>query len=246
MSTRPLLDVIGLGKSFYVHEQGKDIPSAGNVHLQVYPGELTALIGPTGCGKSTVLKSIYRTYLPNQGQILYQDAGDRVLDLAQLDEHSVMRLRKGEIRFVTQFLRFVPRQKTLDVVAAPLYKQGMRKEAGRHKARELLTRLAIPEHLWTLPPSTFSGGERQRVNLAQGVISNPRLLLLDEPTASLDPKTTEEVTRIIDEIKSWGTGILAVFHNMDLVRCLAEHTVSLELPDAQDAQHVSVDSQVPA
>ncbi|MBS3779123.1 MAG: ATP-binding cassette domain-containing protein [Desulfovermiculus sp.] len=217
-------------KHFYLHEQKKHIPSATGVHLQVHPGQLTALIGPTGCGKSSVLKSIYRTYIPSRGLILYRSARDEVLDLALLDEHRIMELRKREIRFVTQFLQFVPRQQTLDVVAAPLYKLGYSREEGRARARRLLHRLGIPERLWTLPPSTFSGGERQRVNLAQGMISRPRLLLLDEPTASLNPKTRREVTRIIREIKSWGTGILAVLHDMELVDNLAEQTVGLDLP----------------
>ncbi|MFO7875592.1 MAG: ATP-binding cassette domain-containing protein [Desulfovermiculus sp.] len=228
---KPLLQVTGLGKQFYLHEQEKHIPSAENVNLTVYPGQVTALIGPTGCGKSTVLKSIYRTYIPTHGRMLYRTAMDTIVDLARLDEHEIMALRRGEIRFVTQFLQFVPRQPTLDVVAAPLYKQGATREEGREQARHLLQRLAIPERLWSLPPSTFSGGERQRVNLAQGVISRPRLLLLDEPTASLDPATRKEVVRIICEVSGWGTGILAVLHDIELVRSLAGHTVSLSPPE---------------
>ena len=242
MVYQPLLQVIELEKRFYLHEQKKHIPSAAGVHLQVYSGKLTALIGPTGCGKSSVLKSIYRTYIPSRGRILYRSARDELLDLALLDEHRIMELRKREIRFVTQFLQFVPRQQTLDVVAAPLYKLGYSREEGRERARLLLQRLGIPERLWTLPPSTFSGGERQRVNLAQGMISRPRLLLLDEPTASLDPKTRREVTRIIREIKSWGTGILAVLHDMELVEDLAEQTVGLDLPVIGES---SADQPVP-
>lgn len=230
MNNEPLLEVIGLSKGFYLHEQKKDIPSAADVHLHVYSGQLTALIGPTGCGKSTVLKSIYQTYIPSQGRVLYRTAEDQVLDLAQLEEQQIIELRKGEIRFVTQFLQFLPRQQTLDVVATPLYKQGQTREQGRSEARRLLKRLGIPERLWNLPPSTFSGGERQRVNLARGIISKPRLLLLDEPTASLDQNTIVEVTRIIEEAKSLGTGILAVFHDLNLVKSLAEHTVALQMP----------------
>jgi alpha-D-ribose 1-methylphosphonate 5-triphosphate synthase subunit PhnL len=233
MPTPPLLDVSGLSKSFYVHEQEKLIPSSAEVRLKVFPGSLTALTGPTGSGKSTVLKSIFRTYLPSRGRILYRTAEGQLLDLTRIDEHAMIGLRKGEIRIVTQFLQFLPRQQTLDVVAAPLYKQGLPREDGRQKARRLLQRLGIPERLWTLPPSTFSGGERQRVNLARGIISRPRLLLLDEPTASLDETTTLEVTRIIQEAKSWGTGILAVFHDMSLVQCLAEHTVALQMPASE-------------
>ncbi len=235
MGQHPLLDVSGLSKSFAIHEQQKHIPSAAEVQLKVYPGQLTALVGPTGSGKSTVLKSIFRTYLPTRGRILYRNAAEEILDLARIDEHAILELRKGEIRFVTQFLQFLPRQQTLDVVASPLYKQGQTRDHGRSKARRLLTRLGIPERLWSLPPSTFSGGERQRVNLARGIISNPRLLLLDEPTASLDRTTTQEVTRIIQETKSMGTGILAVFHDLTLVQSLADQTVTLKMPEAEAA-----------
>jgi len=226
----PVLEVTGLTKSFYVHEQEKLIPSSAEVRLRVYPGELTALIGPTGSGKSTVLKAIFRTYLPSRGRILYRSTQGQVVDLARINEHAIIELRKNEIRIVTQFLQFLPRQQTLDVVAAPLARQGLSREQRREKACRLLERLGIPERLWTLPPSTFSGGERQRVNLARGIISQPRLLLLDEPTASLDHNTTMEVTRIIEETKSSGTGVLAVFHDMSLVQSLAEHTVALQLP----------------
>jgi alpha-D-ribose 1-methylphosphonate 5-triphosphate synthase subunit PhnL len=130
-------------------------------------------------------------------------------------------------------LQFLPRQPTLDVVASPLQAQGCSREVGRREAARLLRRLAIPERLWNLPPATFSGGERQRVNLARGVIARPRLLLLDEPTASLDPVTMEEVVRIIEEIKRSGTGILAVFHDMELVERLADSIVRLKLPEQE-------------
>ena len=233
MPNSPLLDVHGLGKRFYVFEQDKHIPSAADVHLRVESGRMTSLLGPTGSGKSTVLKCIYRTYLPTEGCIMFRTAGGERVDLAKLDEHGVIQLRHREIRFVTQFLQFLPRQPTLDVVASPLQAQGCSRQAGRQEAARLLRRLAIPERLWNLPPATFSGGERQRVNLARGVIARPRLLLLDEPTASLDPATMEEVVRIIEEIKRSGTGILAVFHDMELVERLADSIVRLKLPEQE-------------
>lgn len=234
MTRNPLLSVENLSKTFYLHEQNKVIPSSSQVNLTVYSGKLTALIGPTGAGKSSVLKSIYRTYLPSSGRLLYETAAGGTLDLALALEHRILELRREEIGFVTQFLHTLPRQKTLDVVAMPLYQQGVSKQEGRARAAELLAELNIPERLWEVPPATFSGGEKQRVNLARGLIASPRLLLLDEPTASLDAKTTDRVVDLIQRKKAQGVGMLAIFHHADLVKRMADEVVELSVPVAND------------
>ncbi len=237
MTSAPLLKVEGLAKNFYMHAQQKEIPSADNIFLNVYSGRLTALVGPTGAGKSTVLKAIFRTYLPCRGRMVYRSASGRYVDLASADEHTILALRKSEIGFVTQFLFALPRQPAIDVVAAPLYKKGVSKMEGRRKAADILRRLHIPEALWTLSPTTFSGGERQRINLARGVIGRPRLLLLDEPTASLDPKTTADVCQMITDLKKEGTGILAVFHHPDLVQRMADTVYHVGHPQEMESHH---------
>ncbi len=234
MTSKPLLSVENLSKTFYLHEQNKVIPSSSQVNLTVYSGKLTALIGPTGAGKSSVLKSIYRTYLPSSGRLLYETAAGGTLDLALALEHRILELRREEIGFVTQFLHTLPRQKTLDVVAMPLYQQGVSKQQGRARAAELLAELNIPDRLWEVPPATFSGGEKQRVNLARGLIASPRLLLLDEPTASLDAKTTDRVVDLIQRKKAQGVGMLAIFHHADLVKRMADEVVELSVPVAND------------
>ncbi|MDO9168130.1 MAG: phosphonate C-P lyase system protein PhnL [Methylobacter sp.] len=230
MTNKPLLMVENLSKTFFLHEQNKVIPSSSQVNLTVYAGKLTALIGPTGAGKSSVLKSIYRTYLPSSGRLLYESATGGILDLALALEHRILELRREEIGFVTQFLHTLPRQKTLDVVAMPLYRQGVNKQEGRARAAELLAELNIPERLWEVPPATFSGGEKQRVNLARGLIASPRLLLLDEPTASLDAETTDRVVALIQRKKEQGVGMLAIFHHADLVKRMADEVVELSVP----------------
>ncbi len=232
MVNKPLLSVENLSKTFFLHEQHKVIPSSSQVNLTVYSGKLTALIGPTGAGKSSVLKSIYRTYLPSSGRLLYETAAGGILDLALALEHRILELRREEIGFVTQFLHTLPRQKTLDVVAMPLYRQGINKQEGRARAAELLAELNIPERLWEVPPATFSGGEKQRVNLARGLIASPRLLLLDEPTASLDAETTDRVVALIQRKKEQGVGMLAIFHHADLVKRMADEVVELSVPEA--------------
>lgn len=230
--TQPILQVEGYGKHFALHEQNKLIPSSHNVSFTVRPGELTALIGPTGAGKSTVLKGIYRTYLPSAGRILYRNAMGHELDLALASEHQILELRRRDIGFVTQFLYCLPRQATLDVVAQPLFALGVASPEARQRAAELLTAMNLPERLWSVSPATFSGGERQRVNLARGFIAKPRLLLLDEPTASLDPITADCVFGLIEGLKTEGTAMLAIFHHPETTRRLADQVVELTPPPA--------------
>lgn len=227
---QPILEINGLSKHFQLHEQNKLIPSCGNVHLQVHAGQLTALVGPTGAGKTSVLKCVYRTYLPSGGRILYRDIEGHSTDLAQTSEHRILELRQKDISFVTQFLHCLPRRSALDVVCDPLVAQGIQRDAARVRAGSLLALLNVPERLWGVPPATFSGGEKQRVNLARGLIARPRLLLLDEPTASLDSVTTERVIELITSIKAEGVAMLAIFHDPELVRRLADRLVELTPP----------------
>jgi len=230
MSIQPILEVEDFSKTFILHEQDKELPSSHNVFLKAYPGRLTALTGPTGAGKSTVLKGIYRTYLPTSGRMLFTTENGQKVDLATANEHQILALRKEEIGFVTQFLHTLPRQSTEDVVAMPLIKKGESRTIAIEKAREILSQLNLPERLWAISPATFSGGEKQRVNLARGLLAQPRLLLLDEPTASLDPKTTDRVVDLIGNLKQTGTAMIAIFHDMDLVNRLADDVVELEPP----------------
>lgn len=229
---KPILKVAGLTKHFQLHGQGKLIPSCSDVGLEVHAGQLTAMTGPTGAGKSSVLKCIYRTYLATSGRMLYSTQSGQLLDLALASEHQILKLREREISFVTQFMHCLPRKSTLDVVSAPLISQGMSRGYAHEKASELLLRLNVPERLWGVPPATFSGGEKQRVNLARGLIGRPRLLLLDEPTASLDQQTAGIVADLLQHIKAEGVGMLAIFHHPDLVTRLADHVVELNRPIA--------------
>jgi alpha-D-ribose 1-methylphosphonate 5-triphosphate synthase subunit PhnL len=232
MNDAPILRVKEYSKQFTLHEQGTLIPSSHGVNLEVYRGSLTALIGPTGAGKSTVLKGIYRTYLASAGRLTYTTAGGAEVDLARADEHRILELRRNEIGFVTQFLHCLPRQSTELVVAQSLLQRGRPLEEARVAARHLLAELNLPERLWGVSPATFSGGEKQRVNLARGLIAKPRLLLLDEPTASLDTKTTDRVVRLIDGLKNEGVAMLAIFHQPELVERLADRVVELQPPAA--------------
>lgn len=228
----PILKVEDLSKHFQLHDQQKLIPSCSNVSFSAYSGALTALIGPTGAGKSSVLKSIYRTYLPGSGRILYRDARGQITDLVRASDHKVLELRQNDIGFVTQFLHCLPRKSALDVVCEPLVTRHVPRDVAAARGSDLLRLLKVPERLWSVPPATFSGGEKQRVNLARGLIARPRLLLLDEPTASLDPETTDRVVDLLEAIKGEGIAMLAIFHQPDLVKRLADQVVELKLPMA--------------
>lgn len=225
-----VLTVSGLSKSFTLHHQGKRIPSVHGAGFSVEAGRLTALVGPSGAGKSSVLKCIFRTYLPQCGSIVLH-GGDGAIDLAACDEHAALRARRRDIAYVTQFLHCLPRQSTVDVVAAPLVGLGLPRDAARTAARERLHQLDLPERLWEVPPATFSGGERQRVNLARGLVRRPRLLMLDEPTASLDQRAAARVVAAIHAAKAEGVGILAIFHDPALVAELADRVVELSRPE---------------
>ncbi|NEO97214.1 MAG: phosphonate C-P lyase system protein PhnL [Symploca sp. SIO2E9] len=223
-----ILQVKGLTKNFNLHEQGKILPSIQTISLTVKSGQLTALTGVSGAGKSSLLKCIYRTYLPQSGEINYHTVEGNWIDIAIAKEHEILNLRRKEISFVTQFLHCLPRQITLDVVAKPLFDLGCKRSEARDKAAILLKKMQLSERLWTISPATFSGGEKQRVNLARGIVSSPRLLLLDEPTASLDANTSQLVIELIQSVKQMGTGILAVFHSPELITTLADDVVMIQ------------------
>ena len=230
VTEQALLSVDNFSKSFFLHEQNKRIPSASNVSLSVFPGKLTALVGPTGAGKSSVLKGIYGTYLAGSGKILYRTAANEEVDLAQAAPHRLLDIRRHEIAFVTQFLHVLPRQSCEEVVAQPLMVQGVARQDALERARTMLAALNVPEALWGIAPATFSGGEKQRVNLARGFVFGARLLLLDEPTASLDPYTTELVVAQLQKLKQQGVAMLAIFHQPELVERLADSLVELKVP----------------
>ena len=223
-----ILRIKQLTKQFTLHEQGKIIPAAKPIDLTLETGKLTALVGTSGVGKSSLLKCIYRTYLPTTGEVFYCDAQNQWINLAAASEYQILELRRSQISFVTQFLDFLPRQSTLDVVAKPLFYLGVDRKEARNKSKAILEQLDIPERLWKVSPATFSGGEKQRVNIARGLIMRSRLLLLDEPTASLDAEATNNVIKLIKNMKKQGTAILAVFHEPQIISELADSSIRLQ------------------
>lgn len=227
------LEVRGLAKSFTLHLQGGVcIPVLSGVALQVRPGECVALSGPSGAGKSTLMRSLYGNYRADAGQISVLHRGAMVA-LAGADPRLVLEVRRETLGYVSQFLRVVPRVPALDVVTEAAMARGMDAGAARCAASGLLSRLNIPARLHGLPPATFSGGEQQRVNLARGFIAGHPVLLLDEPTASLDNANRDVVVEMIREAKRGGAALVGIFHDAAVREAVADR--QLEIHPMQDA-----------
>jgi alpha-D-ribose 1-methylphosphonate 5-triphosphate synthase subunit PhnL len=223
------LTVENLTKHFTLHIRGGIVVKGfSNISFELKKGEFLALSGSSGSGKSSILKSIYRTYIPSYGNIFYYAEDGKVTNLATANESTILKLRKTEIGYVSQFLRVLPRVTAIDVVAQPLKNLGEYEKKAQEKAAELLNFFGIREELLNISPLTFSGGEQQRVNIAQGVIAPKNLLLLDEPTASLDPENAEKVIMKLLEVKRKGTSLIGIFHNKDIMGKISDKIYNVE------------------
>jgi alpha-D-ribose 1-methylphosphonate 5-triphosphate synthase subunit PhnL len=222
-----MLKVTDAAKTFTMHLQGGiRLPVVAGVCFDAHPGECVVLSGPSGAGKSSILKIIFGNYRCDHGQVSVRHQ-DRVVDIAAAEPREILSMRRHTIGYVSQFLRAVPRVPALDVVAEPLIVGGVPREDARQRAGSLLRRLNIPERLWTLPPSTFSGGEQQRVNIARGFLPDLPLLLLDEPTASLDAANRAVVVTLIEEKKRNGVALVAIVHDDDVREKIADRMVDV-------------------
>lgn len=215
-----MLETRGLGKQFLLHLQGGvRIPVLSAVDMHVRAGECVALAGPSGAGKSTLLRSLYGNYRASTGAILVRHEG-AVIDIATAAPRDIVRIRDRTLGYVSQFLRVVPRVPAIDIVAQAA--RNTDPAAARARAASLLDRLNIPHRLHALPPATFSGGEQQRINLARGFIGRHPILLLDEPTASLDTENRDIVIAMIQEAKASGIAIVGIFHDTSVRDAVAD------------------------
>jgi len=229
----PALRTEGLGKAFTLHLQGgTHIPVLGGVDLAVHAGECVALWGPSGAGKSTLMRCLYGNYGAGAGRIILRHRGQD-LDLVTADPRAVIEARRETLGYVSQFLRVIPRVATRDIVAEPLIARGVAREDALARATALLRTLNLPDRLHALPPATFSGGEQQRVNLARGFAPGYPVLLLDEPTASLDAANRAIVISLINQAKAQGAAIIGIFHDAEVREAVADRLFDV-LPQ-QDA-----------
>jgi alpha-D-ribose 1-methylphosphonate 5-triphosphate synthase subunit PhnL len=222
-----MIEIANANKTFTMHLQGGvELPVVRGVSFQVGTGECVVLSGPSGAGKSSILKMIFGNYRCDGGRIAIRHEGEAI-DIASAEPRQILSVRRATIGYVSQFLRAVPRVATIDVVAEPLIANGAARADAREQAGALLGVLNIPERLWGLPPSTFSGGEQQRVNIARGFISDLPILLLDEPTASLDAVNRAVVVDLIDEKKRAGVAMVAIVHDDEIRNLIADRVIDV-------------------
>lgn len=228
----PALKVKKLRKSFTLHGQGAAFINVLNdISLEVYPGECVVLHGESGMGKSTLLRCLYANYLCDSGSITLRHEDD-IWEITSLPERSLMQLRREKIAYVSQFLKVIPRVPAFDIVIQPLLDDAVPLEIAQQRVASLLRRLNIPEALWSLSPTTFSGGEQQRINIAREFIAPRPVMLLDEPTASLDSANRQVVLELIEEVKQQQVAIVGIFHDQQSRDRVADRIIDLKQFDS--------------
>ncbi|WP_165173702.1 MULTISPECIES: phosphonate C-P lyase system protein PhnL [unclassified Adlercreutzia] len=225
-----LLSIEGLSKSFTLHHANRRIQGCRDVSFSVEEGEFVGITGKSGSGKSTILRCIWRTNVPEEGRILYDSARFGMLDLMTATQRQVVYLRRYELGYVSQFLSALPRQTAFDIVLrSALDAHGPSGEGlARRETEHMLRHFGLGEDLWDIYPRTFSGGEKLRLNIACAMIKRPRLLLLDEPTASLDNASKLKVRALIEQLKGEGTTMVGIFHDLEFMEGLCDHEFNMQ------------------
>ncbi|MGP9043805.1 phosphonate C-P lyase system protein PhnL [Cytobacillus kochii] len=217
------LKIEGLEKNFQIVHLGQTIHAVQQLNFSMNQGEFIGITGKSGSGKSTILKSIYRTYLPEAGRIYFDSEKYGWIDLQKATEREIIYLRKYEIGYVSQFLNVMPRTTARELVEQSVLETGRSLLEAQKEAEEVLSHFELDRKLWDTYPNTFSGGEKLRLNIAIAAVKKPRLLLLDEPTASLDQQSKQKVKEVIQKLKESGTTLLGVFHDIEFMDELCDH-----------------------
>ncbi|MDQ0185973.1 ATP-binding cassette domain-containing protein [Cytobacillus sp. FSL R5-0569] len=217
------LKIEGLEKNFQIVHLGQTIHAVQQLNFSMNQGEFIGITGKSGSGKSTILKSIYRTYLPEAGRIYFDSEKYGWIDLQKASEREIIYLRKYEIGYVSQFLNVMPRTTARELVEQSVLETGRSLLEAQKEAEEVLSHFELDRKLWDTYPNTFSGGEKLRLNIAIAAVKKPRLLLLDEPTASLDQQSKQKVKEVIQKLKESGTTLLGVFHDIEFMDELCDH-----------------------
>jgi alpha-D-ribose 1-methylphosphonate 5-triphosphate synthase subunit PhnL len=222
-----IIKIENLSKKFFLHEQKMEIDSCKDINFEVKKGGFVGIVGTSGAGKSTVLRCIYRTYLVTTGRVMYDSLSMGLVDLVTLPERDIIHLRKVEIGYVSQFLTILPRTSARQHVINGAMDAGFSYEEAYEKAENMLDYFKLNRSLWDLYPNTFSGGEKLRLNLAHAMVKAPRLLLLDEPTASLDNNTKVLVKELLANLKAEGTSMIGIFHDLEFMEGLCDRVYNI-------------------
>ncbi|MEG0641847.1 MAG: phosphonate C-P lyase system protein PhnL [Clostridium sp.] len=223
-----ILKIENLAKSFTLHNLNKHIVASKNINIALREGEFIGITGKSGSGKSTILKCLYRTYLPEQGDIWYKSNKFGLINLAEASEREIIYLRKYEIGYVSQFLNTMPRTTAREVIEQAVLEMGHDKEVAKIEAEKMLKHFELDTELWDSYPNNFSGGEKLRLNIAKAMVKHPRLLLLDEPTASLDNSSKIKVRELIEQLKTEGTTMVGIFHDIEFMEGLCDKTYNMQ------------------
>ena len=222
-----ILKIEGLTKNFFIHQVNREIKSCADISFQVEGGEFVGIIGLSGAGKSTIMKCINRTYFPMEGAIWYESRAFGTMNLAKASDRQILYLRKNEIGYVSQFLNVMPRTTAKEHVMSALLDMQKSEREAKEEAEEMLSYFKLSEDLWDLYPNTFSGGERLRLNLAYTMVKKPRLMLLDEPTASLDNKTKLLVKEMLQTLKSKDRAMVGIFHDLEFMEGVCDRVFNI-------------------
>ena len=222
-----ILAIKHLSKSFMIHNLDKHIEALHDISIRLKEGEFVGITGKSGSGKSTVFKCIYRTYAPQKGSVWYKSKKFGPVNLAKLSERQMIYLRKHEIGYVSQFLSVMPRTTAQELVKHAVLEMGHGEDYAEREANSMLKHFELDRELWDCYPGTFSGGEKLRLNIARAMVKRPRLLLLDEPTASLDHGSKLKVRELIEQLKREGTTMMGIFHDIEFMEnlCSREYTM---------------------
>ncbi|MGL4454194.1 MAG: phosphonate C-P lyase system protein PhnL [Sarcina sp.] len=224
-----ILNIKNLSKNFTIYSLDKHIEASKDINIDIKKGEFIGITGKSGSGKSTILKCIYRTYIPgDSSNIYYNSEKFSNIDLAKASEREIIYLRKNEIGYVSQFLNVMPRTTAREIVESALLEMGYDKEYAKSETEKMLSHFELDKELWDTYPNNFSGGEKLRLNIARAMVKKPRLLLLDEPTASLDNSSKLKVRELIENLKNEGTTMLGIFHDLEFMEGLCDRTYNME------------------
>jgi len=224
-----VIKIENLSKSFTIHNLNKYILASNNINISLKHGEFVGITGKSGSGKSTILKCIYRTYLPEKGNIWYKSEKFGDINLSTATEREIIYLRKYEIGYVSQFLDCMPRTTAKEIIEQAVLEMGENLETAKKSAEKMLAHFELSKELWDSYPNNFSGGEKLRLNIARAMVKHPRVLLLDEPTASLDNASKGKVRELIQQLKNEGTTMIGIFHDIEFMEGLCDKTYNMEL-----------------